>query len=73
MKVGVFAAFLVAASSVALAAASPEPRASSSSSKELVERGQHWIGIEKGRGRQDKFAPRFDGLRFINTLVMAHR
>ncbi|KAM3370514.1 hypothetical protein ACQJBY_018065 [Aegilops geniculata] len=24
-------------------------------------------------GRDDKFAPRFDGLRFIETLVTAHR
>ncbi|XP_072954780.1 uncharacterized protein [Typha angustifolia] len=34
-------------------------------------------GKEKGsgsrRGMEEKFAPRFDGLRFIETLVTAHR
>ena len=27
----------------------------------------------RGEGSDDKFAPRFDGLRFIETLVTAHR
>ncbi|KAI3522462.1 hypothetical protein L1887_00247 [Cichorium endivia] len=29
--------------------------------------------IEKSNVEKDKFAPRFDGLRFIETLVTAHR
>ncbi|THU65384.1 hypothetical protein C4D60_Mb05t03070 [Musa balbisiana] len=60
-KVGVFIAFLVAASSAALAATSPDPSASNSPSKEttllvittwigIVEGGRRRIGIEKGHG-----------------------
>ncbi|KAF7018654.1 hypothetical protein CFC21_031921 [Triticum aestivum] len=30
-------------------------------------------GASGGSGTDDKFAPRFDGLRFIETLVTAHR
>ncbi|KAL8138914.1 hypothetical protein V2J09_004915 [Rumex salicifolius] len=28
---------------------------------------------ERGSSKIDKFAPRFDGLRFIETLITAHR
>ncbi|KAE8813411.1 hypothetical protein D1007_09410 [Hordeum vulgare] len=30
-------------------------------------------GSSSSGGRDDRFAPRFDGLRFIETLVTAHR
>jgi hypothetical protein len=30
-------------------------------------------GDGDGEGRNKRFAPRFDGLRFIETLVTAHR
>ncbi|THU44725.1 hypothetical protein C4D60_Mb02t10380 [Musa balbisiana] len=82
-KAGVFATFLAAASCAALAAASPNPRASSSSSKEvrLSSPLHHRYGSSRkgnaGSGprkdMEDKFTPRFDRLRFIETLVTVHR
>ncbi|THU69056.1 hypothetical protein C4D60_Mb08t10340 [Musa balbisiana] len=82
-KVGVFVAFLVATFSAALAAASPDPRASSSSFKEVrlssllpprsgsSREGDAGSGSRKGM--EDKFALRFDMIRFIETLVTMHR
>ncbi|CAD5170531.1 unnamed protein product [Musa acuminata subsp. malaccensis] len=75
-KVGFFAASLAAVSSAALAAASPDSRASSSSSKEGPGSGtsrEGGAGSGSRKVAEDKFAPRFDGLRFIETLVTAHR
>ncbi|THU66492.1 hypothetical protein C4D60_Mb05t14730 [Musa balbisiana] len=78
-KAGVFIAFLAVASSVALAVASLDPCASSSSSKVVQlslslppglgssREGDVRLGSRKGV--EDKFAPRFDGLRFIEMLV----
>uniref|UniRef100_A0A804JVR4 Uncharacterized protein n=1 Tax=Musa acuminata subsp. malaccensis TaxID=214687 RepID=A0A804JVR4_MUSAM len=81
-KVGVFAAFLAAASSATLAAASLDPHASSSPSKEVQlssllapGSGSSREGDTKSRSRKgvkDKFAPRYDGLRFIETMVTTH-
>ncbi|URE38067.1 hypothetical protein MUK42_07383 [Musa troglodytarum] len=78
-KAEVFVAFLTVASSVALTAASLDPCTPSSSSKEvrlfsllpprsgLSREG----GVASGsrKGMKDKFTPRFDGLRFIETLL----
>ncbi|KAK3157379.1 hypothetical protein QOZ80_2AG0120820 [Eleusine coracana subsp. coracana] len=42
------------------------PHRPASASREMPRRGGHVSGV-------DRFAPRFDGLRFIETLVTAHR
>ncbi|KAJ8512349.1 hypothetical protein OPV22_002783 [Ensete ventricosum] len=69
-KAGVFAASLAAVSSAALFTTNP-----SSSFKEGSgsSRKQDAAGSGSRRDAEDKFAPRFDGLRFIETLVTAHR
>ncbi|KAD3338037.1 hypothetical protein E3N88_33558 [Mikania micrantha] len=54
---------IVAASMAALSSAN-----SSSSVQELGRRMGREISLEK-----DKFTPIFNGLKFINTLVTAHR
>ncbi|THU65718.1 hypothetical protein C4D60_Mb05t06590 [Musa balbisiana] len=77
-KAGFFAASLAAVSSAALAAASPDSRGSGSSSKEGSGSGsgssrERSAGSGSRKVAEDKFAPRFDGLRFIETLVTAHR
>ncbi|KAD4384806.1 hypothetical protein R6Q59_011042 [Mikania micrantha] len=56
-------ASVVAASTAALSSSN-----SSSSVQELGGRKGGEISLEK-----EKFAPRFDGLKFIETLVTAHR
>uniref|UniRef100_A0A804HP05 Uncharacterized protein n=1 Tax=Musa acuminata subsp. malaccensis TaxID=214687 RepID=A0A804HP05_MUSAM len=82
-KVRVFVAFLAVASSITLVVASPDPRASSSPSKEvrlslqlphgLGSSREGGAGLGSRKGVEGKFASRFDGLRFIETLVTAHR
>ncbi|KAI8569924.1 hypothetical protein RHMOL_Rhmol02G0315500 [Rhododendron molle] len=76
----------LAASTVALAsssaachhhhASSPSPpeswiSSSSLSSSSLVQ--SDVTGLHTPSSNKEKFAPRFDGLRFIETLVTAHR
>ncbi|KAI3707159.1 hypothetical protein L6452_25426 [Arctium lappa] len=56
-------ASLLAASTAALSTSHSNPNA-----QEL--RGRR---IEESSLEKEKFAPRFDGLRFIETLVTAHR
>ncbi|CAK7357459.1 unnamed protein product [Dovyalis caffra] len=56
-------ASVVAASTVALSSSTP------SSSSPVVEDSSRSSSMEKNSGsNQEKFAPRFDGLRFIETL-----
>ncbi|XP_062146922.1 uncharacterized protein LOC133854686 [Alnus glutinosa] len=74
-------ASVLAASTVALGSSSsagdpdpsPHPRStegfSSSSSSSVKNCAPH----SHGSSNKEKFAPRFDGLRFIETLVTAHR
>ncbi|KAL9345352.1 hypothetical protein Peur_063027 [Populus x canadensis] len=61
------------AASVAAAAASAFPVSSTSSScnSNVKEAGSN--RDQQRSASMDKFAPRYDGLRFIETLVTAHR
>ncbi|XP_074581314.1 uncharacterized protein LOC141837842 [Curcuma longa] len=76
-KAAAFAASIAAASSAALAAATSDHRhaCSIAPSKEGSgsSRKRDAAGSGSRKGADDKFAPRFDGLRFIETLVTAHR
>ncbi|KAG6533401.1 hypothetical protein ZIOFF_007269 [Zingiber officinale] len=76
-KAGAFAASIAAASAAALAAATSDHRDACSipPSKEGSgsSRMRDAAGAGSGKGADNKFAPRFDGLRFIETLVTAHR
>ncbi|KAL0913412.1 hypothetical protein M5K25_016873 [Dendrobium thyrsiflorum] len=71
----IFTISLAAASSLVSSSFTYDYRAGSpfgnegSTSSESKEAGS---GSVRG-GNSDKFAPRFDGLRFIETLVTAHR
>ncbi|CAM8881957.1 hypothetical protein QQ045_020157 [Rhodiola kirilowii] len=72
-----FVASVFAASTTALASASPA--ASDVTFTPCCCEGLHSGSSVKspdtksGTATKDKFAPRFDGLRFIETLVTAHR
>ncbi|KZV46372.1 hypothetical protein F511_07924 [Dorcoceras hygrometricum] len=72
-KSGIFAASVAAASATAISTTC------SSSSKIHLPHGGCFQGksnensAAQGASSSDKFAPRFDGLRFIETLVTAHR
>ncbi|XP_073060295.1 uncharacterized protein [Primulina eburnea] len=74
-KSGIFAASVAAASATAISTTS----SSSSSSKIQVPHEDYFRtknnenSATQGASSSDKFAPRFDGLRFIETLVTAHR
>ncbi|WOL05924.1 hypothetical protein Cni_G14655 [Canna indica] len=73
-KAGLFAASLVAASSAALAAASLDRRPFNSSgdgSGTARRKEDSGSGSGSKRGAENKFKPRFDGLRFIETLLLA--
>ncbi|CAD5175869.1 unnamed protein product [Musa acuminata subsp. malaccensis] len=77
-KAGAYAASLAAASSAALTALNNSDHGASSSPSSVKEGSGSGSGssIDKdatGSVVEDKFAPRFDGLRFIETLVTAHR
>ncbi|KAI7747714.1 hypothetical protein M8C21_000005 [Ambrosia artemisiifolia] len=63
------------AASMAAASATTVLTGVKSSPPDPVTSGPHRSGTsaENTSGRPDKFAPRFDGLRFIETLVTAHR
>ncbi|KAI3440744.1 uncharacterized protein J3R85_003192, partial [Psidium guajava] len=83
-KSGVFAASVAAASATAIAASSASSSSSSSTNFNCNSNfqfsrqgdGERRNGEDGARPKPastDKFAPRFDGLRFIETLVTAHR
>nr|XP_009798295.1 PREDICTED: uncharacterized protein LOC104244545 [Nicotiana sylvestris] len=76
-KSAVFLAFVAAASATAISTSG-----STSSSKVRISRNQDNSWKKKDENSSmpktvqpssDKFEPRFDGLRFIETLVTAHR
>ncbi|XP_011040598.1 PREDICTED: uncharacterized protein LOC105136809 [Populus euphratica] len=64
---------VLTASTVALSSSSTS--ASSSSSSPMVSEGSsRSLSMEKNGGfKKEEFEKRFDGLRFIETLVTAHR
>ncbi|CAN6578770.1 hypothetical protein ACFX13_039221 [Malus domestica] len=64
---GSLVASVVAVSTVALTTSSPSNQGSSSPATKNG--GQN----SNSASDKDKFEPRFDGLRFIETLVTAHR
>ncbi|KAJ6379266.1 hypothetical protein OIU76_015976 [Salix suchowensis] len=66
-KSSVFAASVVAASATALSVSSSSPGFNSN----VKEAGPN--KDQQGSASMEKFAPRFDGLRFIETLITAHR
>ncbi|THU74401.1 hypothetical protein C4D60_Mb04t32940 [Musa balbisiana] len=73
-KAGAYAASLAAASSAALTALNNSDHGASSSPSSVKEGSGSSIDKDAaGSVVEDKFAPRFDGLRFIETLVTAHR
>ncbi|KAJ8768338.1 hypothetical protein K2173_021491 [Erythroxylum novogranatense] len=63
-------ASVIAASTVAMSSSSSE---SDSSALRYPFYNNQGSGALKGKNGDVKFAPRFDGLRFIETLVTAHR
>ncbi|KAK3404701.1 hypothetical protein EUGRSUZ_K01016, partial [Eucalyptus grandis] len=85
-KSGVLAASVAAASATAITASSSSPSPSPASSTNFScssnfqfsrqgdgERRDRDDGAKPKPASADKFAPKFDGLRFIETLVTAHR
>ncbi|KAK9676814.1 hypothetical protein RND81_11G102800 [Saponaria officinalis] len=71
-KSGLFAASVAAASATATAASAT----TSSASFTFYARNPLHQEEENSKGREesnDKFRPKFDGLKFIETLVTAHR
>ncbi|KAG9153868.1 hypothetical protein Leryth_005972 [Lithospermum erythrorhizon] len=73
---------LIAASMAAVSATAVSVSPSSSSKFHFTIHQEHCCNKNKEESMQeesssssssDKFAPRFDGLRFIETLVTAHR
>ncbi|KAA0031576.1 hypothetical protein IC582_000361 [Cucumis melo] len=78
-KTGLFAASVAAASATALSAppSSPSTLKTNFSHQEKVIARDEEITTPTRRSppstASDQFAPRFDGLRFIETLVTAHR
>ncbi|MBA0814938.1 hypothetical protein Gohar_020732 [Gossypium harknessii] len=68
-KSGLFAASVVAAS----ASASSNFTCNSNFQLSSEEKKQHENSANTKPAPTEKFAPRFDGLRFIETLVTAHR
>uniref|UniRef100_A0A2P2JRR6 Uncharacterized protein n=1 Tax=Rhizophora mucronata TaxID=61149 RepID=A0A2P2JRR6_RHIMU len=79
-KSGLFAAASVAAASATAISASASSSSSSSNTafvgNSSIQFSREEPDSSKDHQRSsstDKFAPRFDGLRFIETLVTAHR
>ncbi|XAR68023.1 hypothetical protein NMG60_11003003 [Bertholletia excelsa] len=73
-KSGIRAAASAALVSAGAMSSSPSSSAGATNSK--TERSREAVPSEKNdnsKASSDKFAPRFDGLRFIETLVTAHR
>ncbi|GKU96463.1 hypothetical protein SLE2022_050110 [Rubroshorea leprosula] len=74
-KSELLAASVAAASATAISASSSSPSFSRNPNFEAsteVKKGEENSGVKRSASR-DKFAPRFDGLRFIETLITAHR
>ncbi|KAI9086707.1 hypothetical protein K1719_031301 [Acacia pycnantha] len=69
-KSGLLAAYVAAASATAVSVSSPSS-SSTLHQDATVQRNQE--NSTSANSSADKFAPRFDGLRFIETLVTAHR
>ncbi|GAB2233882.1 hypothetical protein Droror1_Dr00003113 [Drosera rotundifolia] len=76
-KSGIVAATTVAAVSAAVVRVSSSSSSSSTVSLNTKHQQSHKDGDSSEErdysSSQDKFAPRFDGLRFIETLITAHR
>ncbi|KAK9284440.1 hypothetical protein L1049_023964 [Liquidambar formosana] len=76
-KSGFLAASVAAASATAVSTSSSSSYGCNSKiqlSHEETASGKHMDDSSSQRSHStDKFAPRFDGLRFIETLVTAHR
>ncbi|KAG6528275.1 uncharacterized protein LOC122041498 [Zingiber officinale] len=77
IKAGSIAASLAASFSATLAAAATPyvfaVISPSAPTKEGSGSMKNASGSDSKRRAEDKFAPRYDGLRFIETLVTAHR
>ncbi|KAK8916982.1 hypothetical protein KSP39_PZI022725 [Platanthera zijinensis] len=73
-KAGILAAASAAAASSSVVLSGYECRPVSHNEGSSSASGKKAAGAGSGRDEGgDKFAPRFDGLRFIETLVTAHR
>ncbi|XP_058217943.1 uncharacterized protein LOC131328967 isoform X2 [Rhododendron vialii] len=75
MKISGILAVASAAAASAAAISSPPP-SSTSVPNSKSERSYYAVSSksrENPTAASDKYAPRFDGLRFIETLVTAHR
>ncbi|XP_028084678.1 uncharacterized protein LOC114285795 [Camellia sinensis] len=74
-KSGILAAASMAAASATAISSSPSSSTPSTYSKSQSSREEAVSSKHSGNyvASADKFAPRFDGLRFIETLVTAHR
>ncbi|KAG8642483.1 hypothetical protein MANES_12G089522v8 [Manihot esculenta] len=73
-KSGFFAASVAAASAISVTPSSSSTSSFSCNSNMPLSREEASSKKEHERSAStDKFAPRFDGLRFIETLVTAHR
>ncbi|XP_048233106.1 uncharacterized protein LOC125370684 [Ricinus communis] len=76
-KSGLFAASVAAASATAISASSSSSSSSTSNTtftcNSNLQLSHEEAKDQKRSSSTDKFAPRFDGLRFIETLVTAHR
>ncbi|KAJ0971164.1 hypothetical protein J5N97_019123 [Dioscorea zingiberensis] len=67
-KAGILAVAVAASAALSSGSEMPSDEGTSGKKKVGAGSGSPRKGAEKG-----KFAPRFDGLRFIETLVTAHR
>ncbi|XVF01990.1 hypothetical protein REPUB_Repub04eG0137600 [Reevesia pubescens] len=76
-KSSLFAASVAAASATAISASSSPSSSNFTCNSNLhfsiEEKKEHENSAIKKSASTEKFAPRFDGLRFIETLVTAHR
>ncbi|KAL3754615.1 hypothetical protein ACJRO7_001807 [Eucalyptus globulus] len=76
-KSGLFAVSAAAASATAISSSSSLNFSCTSKlqfpNQEHVSSTEQAASSSQNSGSADKFAPRFDGLRFIETLVTAHR
>ncbi|KAI3465757.1 hypothetical protein Pfo_022420 [Paulownia fortunei] len=72
-KSGIIAASVAAASATAISSASSSSSKFHFTREDDIPRKTSENSASQGSSSSDKFAPRFDGLRFIETLVTAHR
>ncbi|CAN6480487.1 unnamed protein product [Victoria cruziana] len=70
---GIFFASAVAASSAAFTSSDERQFRLLKPSDEALSAGNGSSSASQRNLAADKFAPRFDGLRFIETLITAHR